>query len=63
MAKDFDFKLDIDERALERIAKEAIRDKLDNGGLELTCPNCGTAFVTKPHNPVCPGCGVTFAAD
>lgn len=36
-----------DEKALEQIAKEAIQDTLDNGELELTCPNYDTKFVTN----------------
>lgn len=50
----------VDERALERVARESMRNAVRGGGIDVTCPRCGAEFTLRDGSMSCPECGVEF---
>lgn len=53
-------RLSIDERKLERIAREGMRRALEGDGLEAACPFCGEPVTMRLPQTTCPHCGRSF---
>lgn len=45
------FKLEIDKKALKKVAEEAFREEAFSGNIEHDCPDCGRKIkITGPEN-------------
>lgn len=52
-----DFTFELDEDALEDIAKDILKEHLASEGVEYSCPECDTTLQLKTGDNVCPKCG------
>lgn len=55
------FKFGLDERALERVAREGIRREMEGSGFRGECPFCNGSIIYRLPETTCPHCGKTFA--